>query len=671
MESAAMNPNFSYNRHLPNEYPGKKAWKPHGLKRVPWFGIIPLVFCICCTGIAIGVVLESDGGLEKDWSGVKQPGVLLAYTSTLANALMGLAFAQAAVIFFWVQATAPIPISSLHYNWAGFSSTIGALKALCRGKAIRVSLVSILVTITALLRGPLMQRASYVQVVGVSQNGTIDLPVNYNISSLWGGKMSGLLGTDYEEALLGQFSPGFSDVVRDYLDKAPIQIPGVHCENCTLTIKAFGFDVINCTETRNSSDTYDVDPRHLPEKVGSNADKGVRYEKKLMFESSVLPVTNWNFTDLPPGPAGMMMRITTRRKVDTDCTGSFLNHTCFLNPGAMLYDLSIQGDVATLRSKSWKDDKCVEPIYMYSQDERFKDETTWLPLYQVGTSLFNSSSWLLYGDDYWFRTYNDGLIANLYAANWSSTDYNEPCYQYFNDPMDYIINSYREIAFRMSVRSAADPNYDLTGEIGVRLPDTMQKGIPYMHHTTQIQYAANRPALALAVIVSLVGPLATLFLFWGWWNLGRDFTMNPLELANAILQHERTKAEHPGETRPTRIDGSAAVDDLTIQDETATETTQMSTNNTTQSGIYQHHGHLASVFAGVSGNASADELASHFRHLGQTKNHSDGDEKEDQEEEPKIQYGVVESGAGEHLGFAVVSGLKGVTVRRPWKRELL
>lgn len=41
--------------------------------------------------------------------------------------------------------------------------------------------------------------------------------------------------------------------------------------------------------------------------------------------------------------------------------------------------------------------------------------------------------------------------------------------------MDYIINSYREIAFRMSVRSAADPNYDLTGEIGVRLPDTMRK----------------------------------------------------------------------------------------------------------------------------------------------------------------------------------------------------
>lgn len=98
-----------------------------------------------------------------------------------------------------------------------------------------IQTVSILVTITALLRGPLMQRASYVQVVGVSQNSTIDLPVNYNISSLWGGKMSGL-GSDYME-LVEQFSPGFSDVVRDYLDKAPIRIPGAHCENCTLTIK--------------------------------------------------------------------------------------------------------------------------------------------------------------------------------------------------------------------------------------------------------------------------------------------------------------------------------------------------------------------------------------------------------------------------------------------------
>ena len=95
--------------------------------------------------------------------------------------------------------------------------------------------MSVLVTVTALVRGPLMQRASYIQVVGVSKNSTIDLPVAVNISSLWGGTINNL-GPDYRQ-FVGQFSAGFSDVVRGYLDKAPVRIPGVRCENCTLTVK--------------------------------------------------------------------------------------------------------------------------------------------------------------------------------------------------------------------------------------------------------------------------------------------------------------------------------------------------------------------------------------------------------------------------------------------------
>lgn len=102
--------------------------------------------------------------------------------------------------------------------------------------------------------------------------------------------------------------------------------------------------------------------------------------------------------------------------------------------------------------------------------------------------------------------------------------------------MDYIIDTYREIAFRMSVRAAAGPsnNEYLAGKSSSvqQRPDLMQKSISYTLHATQVQYAADRPALVLAVIVSLVEPVAILFLSWGWWKLGRDFSMNPLEFAN-------------------------------------------------------------------------------------------------------------------------------------------
>ena len=96
------------------------------------------------TGLAIGVVLQSSGQPEADWSGHRQPGVLLAYTSTLANALTGLAFAQAAVVFFWTQAVQPMPVkyllSFLHQTHTYLANTV-ARSATCTiiGQALRAS----------------------------------------------------------------------------------------------------------------------------------------------------------------------------------------------------------------------------------------------------------------------------------------------------------------------------------------------------------------------------------------------------------------------------------------------------------------------------------------------------------------------------------------------------
>ncbi|EAA29614.3 hypothetical protein NCU04607 [Neurospora crassa OR74A] len=441
---------------------------------------------------------------------------------------------------------------------------MGAVKSIFQGKAIRVSLVSILVTVTALLRGPLMQRAS----------------------------------------------------------------------------------------------------------------------KNIIFETSVRPVMDDDLIHHPDAISSnrSMIQITTRRKTDTGCAGLFLNHTCNLKPGAVQYNVSLQGDIATLQSKSWKGDKFVKPIYAYMQDLHYPTENTVLPLWQLGTSLFSSTSWMQYAFIHDYSMNYEGLIANLYAANWTANEDGLPCYQYFNDPMNYIIDTYREIAFRMSVRAAAGPSYDyLAGQSSSvqQLPDLMQKGIPYTLHSTQVQYAADRPALVLAVIVSLVGPMAILFLFWGWWKLGRDFSMSPLEFSNAILQQqqERRTSRALGENqRLMNNDDDLAGDDMAIQDETATEMTQRSCNSVSGSDIDQEQGqHLASVFADCSGNATADELAKYFRQRGQRKNSKDGNENEEEEGEPTIQYGVVESGIGKYLGFAMVSGSQeaAAAVRQPWKGELL
>ena len=97
--------------------------------------------------------------------------------------------------------------------------------------------VSIVVTITALLRGPLMQRASFVQVVNPVHTDTLALPVAFNISDVWTGLSLSISYGSFFGENSHQFSPGFSDVIRDFLDKTPIQISGARCKNCTLVTK--------------------------------------------------------------------------------------------------------------------------------------------------------------------------------------------------------------------------------------------------------------------------------------------------------------------------------------------------------------------------------------------------------------------------------------------------
>ncbi len=110
------------------EAKGRK-WKPGVMASFPYLGIGTLCLSILCrrplepehllstntlsavTAAAIGIVLASDGKPTDEWSGNRQPGVLLAYTSTLANAVMAVALSEAVVVGYWTRALRGVPVS--------------------------------------------------------------------------------------------------------------------------------------------------------------------------------------------------------------------------------------------------------------------------------------------------------------------------------------------------------------------------------------------------------------------------------------------------------------------------------------------------------------------------------------------------------------------------------
>lgn len=92
---------------------------------------LPYLSILQGTGLAVLVIRFSNGDLVSEWSGLRQPGAILALTSTLANSLLNIAYVNGWVSFFWIQAIkGRIPLADIHHYWEGSMTVVGAFKSL-------------------------------------------------------------------------------------------------------------------------------------------------------------------------------------------------------------------------------------------------------------------------------------------------------------------------------------------------------------------------------------------------------------------------------------------------------------------------------------------------------------------------------------------------------------
>ncbi|KAK4449802.1 hypothetical protein QBC34DRAFT_437868 [Podospora aff. communis PSN243] len=482
-----------------------RKWNPGFFSRFPLFGLGALALSLCCTATAIAIVLLSDGQPTSEWSGNRQPGVLLAYTSTIANALLAIAFAEAVVIAFWTRALRGVPMSSFHHNWGSGTSVVGVLKALMNGRAFMISSVSILVAVTTLLRGPLMQRASFVQTEVLSVPGNIDLQMTYNITPDWAA-----VTFDRGHAEL-TFRSNFSKVIRAYQARSPVAIPGAECDNCTLTLPAFGFRIECSTgQSRHYNFSTIGFPSFRPDVT--------------TFESTVTR----HFVSVAEPQS---INVTVMRRTEPDvCEGNFPVQSCLLTPARVTYELLLNAGNVSFKTNSWRSDSVGELLNLNGGD--VGGSTTIRALQFFGSIQYDSISNTTFGGGIGWTTNTAGLLGNTYAydSKTSSCGSNVA----YNDPMDDILNAYRELALRISVAAAAEGRPVGADDTGMSQFEPYSQNVAYTSELVRIQYAADRRNLAVAVVISLLGPVATLVLFWGWWQLGRSFSLSPLEIANAF-----------------------------------------------------------------------------------------------------------------------------------------
>lgn len=94
----------------------------------------------------------------------------------------------------------------------------------------------------------------------------------------------------------------------------------------------------------------------------------------------------------------------------------------------------------------------------------------------------------------------------------------------YNDPMHIMLDGIREIAFRASVRAGKD---------NATVTDAPQV-VSYTGLGSHTIYVTNSIYMAFAAAVTTLNLVAVAATFYGWWELGRDMSMSPLEIAKAF-----------------------------------------------------------------------------------------------------------------------------------------
>ncbi|GKU23032.1 unnamed protein product [Fusarium langsethiae] len=465
-----------------------EPWQPGFWKRFPLKGFCSWLLSLISTIVAVVVLVLSDQKPVDHWDSRMQPTVWLALTSTISGAFLAHALAEGAAHSFWRQACKSTTLPNLEAIYASSTSLLEAVCNLARLRSKRLGFASIVVTLS-MLRNPLIQRATST----TTQYSTIREHMNFHIArELPYGYGATLSGRNTNIFFL---TSNFSKIAQSYSSRDEIRAYNSSCDNCTSTVQGFGF-AVNCTER---SRRFDMSAEISSPAASAGGD--------YLFQ---INITEYRGLEIYSSKNGSRLRFTTLWKATHDCSGDLKIQTCDLTAGITEYPIVTEGAKVKLQG-TWHDDVFVESRHMIPMGVGKSNILGGFS--NILSSVFTSYAFMK-------RTTTWGtelLTLGLPATQYMSLNGSEPsCMDTWTNPMEDIIQAAREISFRASMQYAHENT-------------TNSQTTVFEKNIMQSVFETDYSKMAIALLVSMAGMLATLPLFWGFWELGRRVSLNPFE----------------------------------------------------------------------------------------------------------------------------------------------
>ncbi|KAK4667387.1 hypothetical protein QC763_308770 [Podospora pseudopauciseta] len=512
----------------------EKPWTPGFGPRFPWIASLSILFSFILVGLMISITVRADDTKVDSWA--VSPPVLLAIFSTVANALIQVALVRGAAITWWYLAMRPARqsfVQDIHWRWAAAGGIVDAVESILRRGLSKTAVACSFATIVA-INAPLLQRA-----VGVRTRE--DFRAGVQIGPVYAAPR---LPQGFGAVALGRYkelSPAknFSEVMGEYFSRSPMMIQSDRVNitgEYTTEITAVGYR-FDCTAENTT---------RLPSY--SEVDEGYQYYTGLganVFVSSPVysekPKDLWNAKFVATLLKNLLREVDTRKdgrqffydavwKPEQGCIDAthgieVRSRNCDIYPAVVKYPITISNNTIKLRpSPSPLNDELVS---LETFDEAMEDTNRASSTHGGLALLLNHR----FSANYTIRPVTpmqdnhrwDALSEGYFAYEMAATAADEVnCNRRFKDPGPIIYEAVRELALRSALRAVntSDPEHKL-----------MLEG---EQTETVAVFVANMAFLYGAVAVTVLATVAVMPLYYGFWKLGREVSMSPLEVAKAF-----------------------------------------------------------------------------------------------------------------------------------------
>jgi hypothetical protein len=496
--------------------PADTSWKTGLWRRFPHTGMLSVLAAILASVCMIYIVSTSDGKPINHWK--YQPTVYLSITYTIANLALQYALAQAVTMAWWIKALkGDSSVRDLHNIWAFGSSFVDILAS---PKSFNIVALAGLAVALAPINGPLLQRSSIVIERTRAELKNLTIPIALEFPDGYTGDIAAMRGSYEPTAISGSFS----EILKQHNNRQAINITNVGCEGtCKGTLLGAGYDIHCWNESTRAT----------------NADNRTREDAGFGWRTTPF-VSEFTYEEVE----NPVINFTVLFKSEPVLEANYTTSKCILRPATVEYPILLTNNTMTLDDTgSWKTDRTSKLRPAKFVPGRENSPTTHGGMWLYLDALYKSSMYADYSGVKGWRGGYDGAASYRYvndvgSMGWSSLD--EGATLSFRDPTDDAMNTVREIAWRTALYIPQDniktqnTRSRLKNQTKTEWADAYSQQVEVRQETKQIVYKSQYAYLGVAVALTLCASLCVLALSLGWWKLGRDVSLSPIEIAKAF-----------------------------------------------------------------------------------------------------------------------------------------